>query len=234
MEGRTRYLASIVPHAVREFENDDLEWLIHRQIYTRKIDVLQLEYTPLASTRASTGRIAERLFEHDIYFQSIGRGLGIHARRRSKRCPRASNICGRLRYELRMLPHFDQVQVCTRDNKDYLVSFLPELARQMQEGLRAGIDTSRYQCPTTAASRTPCSSWAASGTAERVALDWFARSRDAADSGARPGARVVVIGADPPPRYAYAILATRSRCCGFRGGYARTAGRATPSSSARF
>ena len=30
MEGRTRHLGSIVPHAVREFQNDDLDWLIHR------------------------------------------------------------------------------------------------------------------------------------------------------------------------------------------------------------
>ena len=39
------------PHAVREFANDDLEWLIHRQIYLKRIDVLQLEYTPMAQYR---------------------------------------------------------------------------------------------------------------------------------------------------------------------------------------
>ena len=39
---------SLRPRAVREFANDDLEWLIHRQLYSKQIDVLQLEYTPLA------------------------------------------------------------------------------------------------------------------------------------------------------------------------------------------
>src|SRR5260370_6140636 len=75
MEGRTRYLGSIVPHAIREFQNDDLEWRIHRQLYTRKADVLQLEYTPLGQYAGAYGRIATVLFEHDIYFQPIGRGL---------------------------------------------------------------------------------------------------------------------------------------------------------------
>ena len=35
-----------------------------------------------------------------------------------------------LRFELRMLPACDQVQVCTPANRDYLLSFLPELAAQ--------------------------------------------------------------------------------------------------------
>src|SRR5207237_6646984 len=75
MEGRSRYLGSIIPHAVREFQNDDLAWLIDRQLYTRKIDVLQLEYTPLGQYVGSYRRIASVLFEHDIYFQSIARGM---------------------------------------------------------------------------------------------------------------------------------------------------------------
>ncbi len=67
---------SLEPHAVREFANDDLEWLIHRQLYRKRIDVLQLEYTPMAQYRGDYHRIATAIFEHDIYFQSIGRGLG--------------------------------------------------------------------------------------------------------------------------------------------------------------
>ncbi len=67
---------SLLPHAVREFANDDLEWLIHRQLYRKQIDVLQLEYTPMAQYRGAYRRIASALFEHDVYFQSIGRGLG--------------------------------------------------------------------------------------------------------------------------------------------------------------
>ena len=50
----------IEPHAVREFANDDLEWLIHRQIYLQQIDVLQLEYTPMAQYAANTGASSTR------------------------------------------------------------------------------------------------------------------------------------------------------------------------------
>ena len=47
MEGRQKAIGSMEPHAVREFRNADLRWLIHRQLYLRRIDVLQLEYTVL-------------------------------------------------------------------------------------------------------------------------------------------------------------------------------------------
>src|ERR1035437_8554223 len=74
--GRPKGMGSLEPHAVREFANGDLEWLIHRQLYCRQIDLLQLEYTPMAQYRGEFRRIATALFEHDVYFQSIGRGLG--------------------------------------------------------------------------------------------------------------------------------------------------------------
>jgi O-antigen biosynthesis protein len=74
--GRIQGMGSLLPHAVREIANDDLEWLIHRQLYQKRIDVLQLEYTPMAQYRGGYRRIAAALFEHDVYFQSIGRGLG--------------------------------------------------------------------------------------------------------------------------------------------------------------
>ena len=48
LEGRQKAIGSIEPHAVREFRNPDLAWLIHKQIYMRKIDVVQLEYTVMA------------------------------------------------------------------------------------------------------------------------------------------------------------------------------------------
>ena len=45
-----------------------------------------------------------------------------------------------------MLPRFDQVQVCTRENRDYLL-IVParSCAALHDDGLRAGIDTSRYE-----------------------------------------------------------------------------------------
>src|SRR5579871_2359331 len=74
----SRGMGSLRPHAVCEFFNEELEWMIHRTLYTRRIDVLQLEYTPMAQYRGDYRRIVSALFEHDVYFQSIGRGLGHH------------------------------------------------------------------------------------------------------------------------------------------------------------
>ena len=112
-------LGSIEPHAVREFRNQDLEWLIHRQIYTKQIDVLQLEYTVMAQYAAQFRQIPSIVFEHDVYFQSIARALpttkgllqGAQSRWEYLRA---------LRYEVSELPRADRVQVCSRENRDYL------------------------------------------------------------------------------------------------------------------
>src|ERR1035438_2218792 len=54
--GLPKDFGSLLPRAVREFANDDLDWLIHRQLYCKQIDVLQLEYTPLAQYRGDYRR----------------------------------------------------------------------------------------------------------------------------------------------------------------------------------
>ena len=144
--GHPRDMGSLDPYAVREMANSDLEWLIHRQLYQKRIDVLQLEYTPMAQYRGAFHRIATALFEHDVYFQSISRGFGRQITAIAEIKSRVEYLRA-LRYELRQLPAFDQVQVCTPANRDYLLSFRPELAVRMRAGLRAGIDTSRYPVP---------------------------------------------------------------------------------------
>jgi hypothetical protein len=75
MTGRAHSFGSIDPHAVAEFSNSELEWLIHRQILLKNIDVLQLEYLPLGQYAGQFRQIPSILFEHDIYFQSIARQL---------------------------------------------------------------------------------------------------------------------------------------------------------------
>ena len=202
--GRPKGMGSLEPHAVREFANDDLAWLIHRQLYCRKIDLLQLEYTPMAQYRGQYRRIATALFEHDIYFQSIGRGLGhmigivgeIKARVEYLRA---------LRYELGVLPAFDQVQVCTPANRDYLLAFRPELAVRMRAGLRAGIDTTRYEFRPRG--REPLTmlflgSWR--HDPNRIAVDWFVRQVLPLILAQEPEAKLVIVGSDPPPEHTYA------------------------------
>ena len=114
--GRPKQLGSIEPHAVREFRIPDLAWLIHRQIYTKKIDVLQLEYTVLGQYAGEFRRIPSILFEHDVYFQSIARRLPFMADFTEKISARWEYLRS-LRWELRMLPRstaFKSVAVITR------------------------------------------------------------------------------------------------------------------------
>jgi GT2 family glycosyltransferase/glycosyltransferase involved in cell wall biosynthesis len=202
--GKTAGMGSVLPYAVREFANDDLEWLIHRQMYLKKIDVLQLEYTPMAQYRGAYHRIATALFEHDVYFQSVARGLGFMAGAVERLKARVEYLRA-LRYELGALEGFDQVQVCTRENRDYLASFLPGMAGRVKEGLRAGIDTSRYDFkPCGREPRTMLFLGSFRHDPNRIALDWFVGHVLPRILASIPDARLVVAGSDPPPPHAYA------------------------------
>jgi hypothetical protein len=86
MEGKPKEFGSILPHAVREFASQDLEWRLHREMYLREIDVVQLEYTALSQYGGDYRRLGCVLFEHDIYFQSIARTWPAHAQAPRERC----------------------------------------------------------------------------------------------------------------------------------------------------
>jgi GT2 family glycosyltransferase/glycosyltransferase involved in cell wall biosynthesis len=225
--GLPKDFGSLRPRAVREFANDDLDWLIHRQLYCRAIDVLQLEYTPLAQYRGDYRRIATALFEHDIYFQSIARGLG-HMIGALDEVKARFEYLRALRFELRALPAFDQVQVCTPANRDYLLSFRPRLAARMRAGLRAGIVTSRYEFrPEGREPLTMLFVGSFRHDPNRVAMDWFARQVLPLILARQPQAKLVVAGSDPPPAHAYADLAANVDMLGYvddvRGPLARYA-----------
>jgi O-antigen biosynthesis protein len=197
-------LGSMRPHAVSEFANEDLDWLIHRQIYLRRIDVVQLEYTPLGQYARAYRHIPAVLFEHDIYFQSIARGLA-HMPGALARIKARYEYLRALRYELRMLPRCDRVQVCTRENGVYLAGFLPRLRGRLQAGLRAGIDTSHYEF--SPGGREPFTMLFLGSFRHEpniVALDWFVDRVLPLIVARRPEARLVVVGSDAPPRHPYA------------------------------
>ena len=204
--GNAGRCGSLAPHAVREFANDDLEWLIHRQLYLKSIDVLQLEYTPLAQYGGEFGRIATALFEHDIYFQSIGRGLG-HMPGMLDELKARMEYLRALRYELRALGSFDQVQVCTPANGDYLLGFRPDLAPKLRAGLRAGIDTAHYQFrPCGREPLTMLFVGSFRHDPNRVAVEWFTANALPLILAKQPCARLLLVGSDPPPAHAYAHL----------------------------
>jgi glycosyltransferase involved in cell wall biosynthesis len=211
----TKGMGSIFPHAVREFANDDLEWLIHRQLYTRQIDVLQLEYTVMAQYRGEYRRIPCALFEHDVYFQSIARGLGRMIGVTDEIKARIEYLRA-LRYELRVLPRCDQVQVCTRENRDYLLSFSPRLAPKLVPGLRAGIDTSQYEFrPCGREPLTMLFLGSFRHEPNRVAMNWFAKEVMPRILERQPRARLMVAGSDPPPEHAFSDFSGALQLLGF-------------------
>jgi glycosyltransferase involved in cell wall biosynthesis len=208
-------MGSLEPHAVREFANEDLEWMIHRELYRRRIDVLQLEYTPMAQYRGDFRRIVTALFEHDVYFQSIGRGLG-HMIGILDEAKARIEYLRALRYELGVLPAFDQVQVCTPANRDYLLGFRPELAPRMRAGLRAGIDTSRYEFqPRGREPLTMLFLGSFRHDPNRVAVDWFVRHVFPLVIAQEPAAKLAIAGSDPPPEHTYADHAAHLEMLGY-------------------
>jgi GT2 family glycosyltransferase/glycosyltransferase involved in cell wall biosynthesis len=195
--GPTSCLGSPRSQTVREFANDDFQWLIDRQIYTRHIDVVQIEYTHMAQYAGRYRSLASVLFEHDISFQSIGRGVA--AGGGSARMKAGFEYLRTLRYELGVLPRMDRIQVCSRENKDYLASFLPKLEKRIQTGLRAGIDTENYSFPVR--EREPFTMLFMGSfrhPPNRAALRWFLENVLPLVRAECPAARLVVVGSEMP------------------------------------
>ncbi len=199
--GRQKVLGSPEPHAPREFRNRDLAWLIHRQIYTRSIDVLQLEYLVMGQYAGQFRHIPSILFEHDLYFQSIARRLPYMSGTLEKTVSRWEYLRA-IRYELKLLPRLDRIQLCSRDNAEYLRSFLPQLNGRLDDGYRAGIDTLGYEFR--ASGREPYTllflgSFRHLPNVE--ALQWFLQEVFPRIRKEEPRARLVIVGSDPPPRH---------------------------------
>jgi O-antigen biosynthesis protein len=201
LEGRPKGIGSLTPFAVREFSNPDLLWAIHRTILLHQIDILQLEYTNMGQYAGRFRQIPNVLFEHDVYFQSIGRSLAKPGPLLSK-ISVAYEYLRALRYELKTLPRMDRIQMCSQANSDYLLSFAPELAPKLQPGLRAGIDTARYDFrPSGREPGTLLFLGSFRHIPNREALDWFLHHVWPRIVEGRTETRLVIIGSDPPPRH---------------------------------
>ena len=200
---RNPHLASITPHAVHEFQTPELEWLIERQILLHRIDIVQLEYTALGQYARRFERVVCAIFEHDVYFQSIARALPF-IRSPLDRLKARFEYIRAIRFELGLLPRCDQIQVCTRENKRYLESFLPDLGPRIDAGMRAGVDASQYAFPGgPRRPRTMLFLGSFRHTPNQVALDWFIREVLPRVLAKLPDARLLVAGSDPPPRHAF-------------------------------
>ncbi len=130
------------PKASREFDLPDLHRLLPDLIHDCHIDVIQLEYTQMAQYARTYQNILTALFEHDVYFQTVGRRIstrGAHAGLRTM-----LEYLRAIRFELQALQNVDYVQVCTPDNARLLQSFLPSLDGRLDANLRAGIELRAY------------------------------------------------------------------------------------------
>jgi len=197
------HLASITPHAVHEFFKPEFEWLIQRETLRHRVDVLQLEYTSLGQYSRHFRRLVCALFEHDVYFQSIARALPF-MRSPVDRIKARFEYLRAIRFELKLLPHCDHIQVCTIENKRYLESFLPKLAPRIDAGLRAGIRVDQYPFP--GGPRQPYTMLFLGSfrhAPNQIAMEWFTRYVLPLIVEKLPQAKLLVAGSDPPPRHAF-------------------------------
>lgn len=201
LEGQPKSFGSLTPFAVREFASDSLRWAIHRTVLLHRVDVVQLDYTNMGQYAEDYRQIVNVLFEHDVYFQSIGRSIAQSGKWLTS--PSATyEYLRALRYELNLLPHMDRIQMCSQSNADYLLEFAPELRPKLQPGLRAGIDTSRYQfAPDGREPNTLLFLGSFRHIPNRQALDWFVHHVWPRIIAVKPETRLVIIGSDPPPRH---------------------------------
>jgi len=191
---------SLLPHAVREFTSDDFCWALHREAYLNEVDVIQLEYLSLAQYGDRYRRLALTLFEHDVYFQSVGRvfqttGSPLGRLRTGYEYLRA------LHFELGILRRFDRVQVCSEENARVLAEFQPELQDILEPDVRAGIDVARYRYRTD--QREPDTMLFVGSfrhAPNREALSWFIGSVLPLVLERRPRAKLVVVGNDQQGR----------------------------------
>ena len=196
---RNDSLTTLLPFAAQHFWSPDMLWNIHRAIFMKRIDVVQLEYAQLAAYAGNFRQIATFLFEHDIYFQavrraaaSVGFAAGIRA---------AYEYLRALRFELSSLPKLDAVQVCTEEQRRFLRSYLAGRP-PILTGLRAGIDVRSYDYRTSG--REPGTMLFVGNlrhAPNRQALDYFLERIHPAIRRALPSARLVVAGAEGPPAF---------------------------------
>ncbi len=198
----------LLPHAAKEFYSPDLVWRLHRSIYVNEIDVLQLDYTQFAVYSAPFRRIATFLFEHDIYFQFVRRGMKaldnplvwVHHFYEYLRA---------LRFERQVVRKFDAVQVCTAANRRYLETYAWNAA-PIKEGLRAAIDVTRYEY--VAEGREP-ETLLFTGNfrhpPNQEALTFFARRVLPKVRQHRPGSRLIVVGAEVTPQFERSLEDTK-------------------------
>ena len=137
-----RYGAPLLwPQSAQAFWNPEFLWKIHRTILLRRIDVIQLEYSQLASYGASFRQLVCCLFEHDLHFQSVQRNLLAKGPLQVAR--RVYEYLRALRFELTAIAGFDAVQVCSAEQAGVLRNLLSD-GPSVHHNLRTAISVGSY------------------------------------------------------------------------------------------
>ena len=193
-------IGSLSPHAARMFYHPDLLWKIHRTILQQEIDVLQLDYTQLATYVPDFLQIGSCLFEHDVFFQSIRRSMK-KQRSLAGWWRYGHEYLRALRFERRALTRVDAAQTCTVENRRHIESFVWNGAPVL-EGLRAGIDVERYRY--VAEGREPDTVLFVGNfrhLPNQDGLHFFVRKIWPRVMAKRPQSRLIVVGAMAPPAF---------------------------------
>ncbi len=210
---RRRFAAPLLwPHAAQAYWVPQFAWKIHRTILLRRIDIVQFEYSQLGSYGGSFRQLACLLFEHDLHFQAIQRKILPSGPLRFAR--RAYEYLRALRFELKVLPRFDAVQVCSADQARVLRSLLGESVA-IFDGLRTAIDVGSY--PFRSEGREPDTMLFVGNfrhPPNLEALEFFREAILPEIRKVRPGARLVVAGADAPPQLAGILERDGVECLG--------------------
>jgi O-antigen biosynthesis protein len=199
----SRNIASLLPHAIREFRDRDFAWALHRIGLQNKIDVIQLEYTQFAQYRGEYRHIPCFLFEHDIHFESVW-SLAKNASSPFRRTQYFYEYLRCFRYELTVLPKFRRIQACSNENAEALTRYIPGLEKRIDTDLRAGIQSAKFDFAP--AGREPDTMLFAGSFRHEPnaqAIRWFVSEVLPRVTAMRPEAKLVIVGSDPPPSMAF-------------------------------
>ena len=186
------------PQAAQAYWDPDLQWRIHRTILLKRIDIVQLEYSQLASYGETFRQLVCCLFEHDLHFQAVQRSVLAGGWLRGFQ--RAYEYLRALRFEVKALAKFDAVQVCSPEQRVVLRAMLGE-SPPVMDNLRTAIDVDSY--PFHSVDREPDTILFVGNfrhTPNVEGLNFFLEQVLPAVRKRRAAARLVVAGAEAPAR----------------------------------
>jgi len=134
-------------HAERTFYDPEFAALLDQMVYLHDIDLIQFEYTQMAQYRLPLRTVPQCLFEHDIYFRSVGRQLLAGNGGWLKQSHELLEWLRGLRYEVRAVQQFDAVFTCHEQEQRVLESFVRNARPWILPGLRTAIDAASYHFP---------------------------------------------------------------------------------------